>query len=110
MRLVLSIIDVVGLVCDNTTKEAMWLKILLYELNYPQVSMTVIHVDNQWHTALTHNLVNHSYAKHIDIKYHFICMCVECGEVILQYISTKEMLADIFTEKIPCEVFAKFRQ
>jgi len=83
MRLVLSIIDVVGLVCDNTTKKAMWLKILLHELNYPQVSMTVIYVDNQGCTAFTHNLVNHSYAKHIDIKYYFICMCVEYGEVTL---------------------------
>ena len=72
--------------------------------------MTVIHVNNQGCTALTHNLVNHSHAKHIDIKHHFICKCVECGEVTLQYISTKEMLADIFTKKIPCEVFAKFRQ
>ena len=99
MSLVLSMTDVVGLVCDNATMEAMWLRILLYKLNYPQVSMTVIHVDNQGHTALTHNLVNHSHAKHIDIKHHFICKCVECGEVTLQYISTKEMLEDIFTKK-----------
>ena len=45
--------------------------------------MTVIYVDNQGCTAFTHNLVNHSYAKHIDIKYYFICMCVEYGEVTL---------------------------
>jgi len=57
--------------------------ILLSELNYPQVSATVIHTDNQGCIALAYNPVNHSCVKHIDIKHHFICECMERGEVAL---------------------------
>ena len=67
----------------DAIKEAMWLRILLSELNYPQVSATVIHTDNQGCIVLAHNPVNHSRVKHIDIKHHFIRECMEHGEVVL---------------------------
>jgi len=95
---------------SNATKEAIWLRTLLEELEYPQVAATIIHADNQGCIALAHNPVNHSRAKHIDIKHHFIRERVERGEVELKYISTKDMLADIFTKQVPREAFVRFRQ
>jgi len=93
----------------NATKEAVWLRTLLRELDLPQKKTTIIHADNQGSIALAHNPVSHSRAKHIDIRHHFIRERVERGEVSLDYVSTKEMIADIFTKALPRESFEKFR-
>ncbi|KAJ3569220.1 hypothetical protein NP233_g5191 [Leucocoprinus birnbaumii] len=45
---------------SNATKEAIWLRTLLKEIDYPQVDATIIHADNQGCIALAHNPVNHS--------------------------------------------------
>jgi len=93
----------------NATKEAVWLRTLLRELDLPQKKATIIYADNQGSIALAHNPVSHSRAKHIDIQHHFIRECVERGEVSLDYVSTKEMMADIFTKALPRESFEKFQ-
>jgi len=72
---------------------------LLTELNYSQVSATIIHANNQGCITLTYNSVNHSYEKHINIKHHFICKYMKHSEVKLKYISTKNILVDIFTKQ-----------
>jgi len=56
----------------NATKEAVWLHTLLTELDFPPMTATVIHADNQGCIALANNPVSHSRAKHIDIRHHFI--------------------------------------
>ena len=56
----------------NATKEAIWLRTLLKELDFPQVTATIIHADNQECIALANNPVSHSHVKHIDICHHFI--------------------------------------
>jgi len=92
----------------NATKEAVWLHILLTELDFPPTQATVIHADNLEYIALANNPVSHSRAKHINIKHHFIYKKIKCHEVRLDYVSTKNMLADIFTKALPREVFKKF--
>ena len=57
--------------------------------------------DNQGSIALTKNLAYYKRTKHIDIRYHFVREKVEDGQVILEYISTLDMLADIMTKPIP---------
>ena len=52
--------------------------------------------DNQSCIKMTKNTVNHGCAKHINIKYHYIC-----DEVKLEYCETVLMLADIITEGLP---------
>lgn len=92
----------------NTTKEAIWLHTLLSEVNYPQTEATIIHSNNQGSIALLGNPVTHSWAKHIDIRYHFIREHIVRKEIKLEYVSTKEMLADIFTKALPCDMFVVF--
>ena len=84
----------------NATKEAVWLCTLLTELDFPPTTATVIFADNQGCIALANNPVSHSCAKHIDIRHHFI--------LELKYVSTKDMLADVFTKALPRETFKKF--
>ncbi|GKE98948.1 hypothetical protein Tco_0022299 [Tanacetum coccineum] len=55
--------------------------------------------------ALCCNNVQHSRAKHIDIRFHFIKEQVENGIVDLYFVQTEYQLADIFTKPLPRERF-----
>ncbi|GJV86837.1 hypothetical protein Tco_1530775 [Tanacetum coccineum] len=46
-----------------------------------------------------------NYAKHIDVRYHFIKERVENEIVELYFVQTKYQLADIFTKPLPIERF-----
>ncbi|KAG5728177.1 hypothetical protein E4T56_gene19310 [Termitomyces sp. T112] len=105
----LSTVEAEYMAASNATKEAIWLRVLLEDLGYPQLHATVIHADNQGCIALARNPVAHSRAKHIDIRHHFLRERDETKEIELRYCSTKDMLADIFTKSLPREAFEKFR-
>ncbi|GJV25751.1 retrovirus-related pol polyprotein from transposon TNT 1-94 [Tanacetum coccineum] len=55
--------------------------------------------------ALSCNNVQHSRAKHIDVRYHFIKDQVENGIVELYFVRTEHQLANIFTKSLPRERF-----
>nr|GEZ52143.1 retrovirus-related Pol polyprotein from transposon TNT 1-94 [Tanacetum cinerariifolium]GEZ57871.1 retrovirus-related Pol polyprotein from transposon TNT 1-94 [Tanacetum cinerariifolium] len=56
--------------------------------------------------ALCCNNVQHSRAKHIDVRYHFIKEQVENRIVELYFVRTAYQLADIFTKPLPRERFS----
>ncbi|GJZ73842.1 hypothetical protein Tco_0637988 [Tanacetum coccineum] len=60
-----------------------------------------LYCDNKSAIALCCNNVQHSRAKHIDIRYHFIKEQVENGIVELYFVRTEYQLADIFTKPLP---------
>jgi len=93
----------------NATKEAVSLRTLLTELDFPPTTATIIHADNQGCIALANNPVSHTRAKHIDIHHYFIQECIVCHEIKLSYVPTKDMLADVFTKALPREAFEKFQ-
>jgi hypothetical protein len=64
-------------------------------------SPTVLYSDNQGSIALSKNPDSHRRTKHIDVRYHLLREHVEKGTVIVQYISTKEMPADVLTKGLP---------
>ena len=51
----------------------------------------------------------HSKTKHIAIKYHFLRELVQDKEVKLEYVNTKEQIADIFTKTLPKHAFLYLR-
>ncbi|GJU82352.1 retrovirus-related pol polyprotein from transposon TNT 1-94 [Tanacetum coccineum] len=63
------------------------------------------HLYNKSEIALCCNNVQHSRAKHIDVRYHFIKEQVENGIVELYFVRTEYQLADIFTKLLPRERF-----
>lgn len=105
----LSTVEAEYMAASNASKEAIWLRVLLEDLGFKQTLATIIHGDNQGCITLSRNPVAHSCAKHIDIRHHFIRERIANSEVDLRYCSTKDMLADIFTEQLPREAFEKFR-
>nr|GEV24854.1 retrovirus-related Pol polyprotein from transposon TNT 1-94 [Tanacetum cinerariifolium] len=64
-----------------------------------------LYCDNKSAIALCCNNVQHSRAKHIDVRYHFIKEQVENEIVELYFVRTEYQLADIFTKPLPQERF-----
>ncbi|GJY53494.1 retrovirus-related pol polyprotein from transposon TNT 1-94 [Tanacetum coccineum] len=64
-----------------------------------------LYCDNKSVISLCCNNVQHSRAKHIDVRYHFIKDQVENGIVELYFIQTEYQLANIFTKPLPRERF-----
>ncbi|GKB08551.1 retrovirus-related pol polyprotein from transposon TNT 1-94 [Tanacetum coccineum] len=70
-----------------------------------QFNKIPLYCDNKSAIALCCNNVQHSRAKHIDVRYHFIKEQVENGIVELYFVRTEYQLADIFTKPLPRERF-----
>ena len=89
--------------------EAIWLHKMLVGLFGQELRPTMIFCDNHSCIKLTENPVFHDRSKHIEIKYHFICGCVQWGAVKLEYISTDEQVADILMKSLPRGKHVYFR-
>ncbi|GKD10301.1 retrovirus-related pol polyprotein from transposon TNT 1-94 [Tanacetum coccineum] len=70
-----------------------------------QFNKIPLYCDNKSLIALCCNNVQHSRAKHIDVRYHFIKEQVENGIVELYFVRTEYQLVDIFTKLLPRERF-----
>ncbi|GJV88641.1 hypothetical protein Tco_1532579 [Tanacetum coccineum] len=70
-----------------------------------QFNKIPLYCDNKSVIALCCNNVQHSQAKHIDVRCHFIKDQVENGVVELYFVWTEYQLANIFTKPLPREIF-----
>ncbi|GJS80469.1 retrovirus-related pol polyprotein from transposon TNT 1-94 [Tanacetum coccineum] len=70
-----------------------------------QFNKILVYCDNKSAIALCCNNVQHSRAKHIDVRYHFIREQVDNGIMELYFVRTEYQLADIFTKPLPRERF-----
>ena len=68
-----------------------------------------IKFDNTSAINLSKNPIHHSRTKHIEIRHHFIRDHVLRGDVALEYINTKEQIADIFTKPLDKDQFGRIR-
>lgn len=55
------------------------------------------------------NLVQHSRAKHIDIRYHFLRDHIEKGDIVLHFVESEAQLVDILTKTLDLTRFATLR-
>ena len=54
--------------------------------------------------------MQHSRTKHIEIRHHFLRDHAQNGDIILEFVSTKDQLADIFTKPLSEEQFIDIRR
>ena len=95
---------------SEATQEAVWLKVFLNEIGEMASDEAVkIFENNQGSIALAKNPKFHKRTKHIDIRYHFVREKVEDGQVVLQYVSTTDKLADTMTKAIIAVQFEVLR-
>ncbi|GJZ34338.1 hypothetical protein Tco_0580155, partial [Tanacetum coccineum] len=89
--------------CQDTKRSASGsVQFLDYGFTFNKIPLCC---DNKSAIALCCNNVQHSRAKHIDVRYHFIKEQVENGIVELYFVQTEYQLADIFTKPLPRERF-----
>lgn len=69
-----------------------------------------IFCDNTSAISVSKNPVMHSKTKHIPIKLHFVREKVEDKKVKMEYIKSKENIADIFTKPLTKEAFEYLRR
>jgi hypothetical protein len=70
----------------------------------------LIYCDNTSTISISKNPVMHSKTKHIPIKYHFLRELVVEKNIRVEYVGTKEQVADNFTKPLPREAFKYLRQ
>ena len=81
------------------------MKEALKDVNIGTDQPITIYCDSTSAISPSKNLVMHSKTKHIPIKYNFLREQVAEQNIILEYINTKEQIADIFTKPLPREAF-----
>ena len=68
-----------------------------------------IFCDNTSAISISKNPMMHSKTKHIPIKYHFLREQVLSKVIKLEYVGTKDQIADIFTKPFPKSQFETLR-
>ncbi|GKA04225.1 hypothetical protein Tco_0677006 [Tanacetum coccineum] len=84
--------------------QILWMRLQLTDYGF-QFNKIPLYCDNKSAIALCCNNIQHSRAKHIDVRYHFIKERVENGIVGLYFVQTEYQLADIYIKPLPRERF-----
>uniref|UniRef100_C6JRM8 Uncharacterized protein n=1 Tax=Sorghum bicolor TaxID=4558 RepID=C6JRM8_SORBI len=89
---------------------ACWLRRLLAELIGEEAHPPALMVDNQPAISLAKNPILHNRSKHIDIKFHFLRVCVNGGQIVIEFIETGRQLTDILTKSLGRLPFMELRK
>ena len=85
----------------HASRSVAYYRQLLEELGHLQGEATILWEDNQACIAQSKNPVNHKRCKHILIKYHYLRHLTASNIIRLEYIVTKNQLADALTKPLP---------
>lgn len=86
-----------------------WIVSLLCELGVKPLVVPKLWCDNLGSTYMCANPIFHACTKHIKIDYYFVRDKVATGELQVNFVSTKDQLADIFTKPLPALRFPFLR-
>ena len=78
--------------------EMMWLKGLLKELRVLKNETTVLHCDNVAAINIANNPVQFDRMKHVEINKFFIKEKMDSGALKLEYVRSRDQLADCLTK------------
>jgi hypothetical protein len=93
----------------NAMVEVMWIQTLLLEIGISCPKQAKMWCDNLGAKYLASNPVFHGRVKHIEIDYHFVCERVAQGLLRIDYVSTRDHIADGFTEGLWVQSFENFK-
>eukprot|EP00253_Pinus_taeda_P015125 PITA_15125 len=91
----------------EASKEALWLRQILSEFGFQQHHPTTLWCDNQSAIQLCKDPVQNQRSKHIELHMHFIRNLIHDHVLEVQYCSTDDQVADIFTKALTEEKFTK---
>nr|GFA43679.1 retrovirus-related Pol polyprotein from transposon TNT 1-94 [Tanacetum cinerariifolium] len=84
--------------------QVLWMRTQLTDYGF-HFNKILIYCDLKSAIAISCNPVQHSRAKHIVVRYHFIKEHMEKGTIELYFVKTDYLLADIFTKALPVDRF-----
>jgi histone deacetylase 1/2 len=93
----------------NATTEVMWIQTLLMELGVHAPRAAKLWCDNLGAKYLSANPVFHARTKHIEVDYHFVRERVAKKLLDIEYVSTKDQVADGFTKLLPVRQLEMFK-
>jgi hypothetical protein len=88
-----------------TCAEILWIQYLLQELHILLPSPPTLWYDNLGATFLAANLMFHARIKHVEIDYHFVRERMNSKELRVQFLCSKDQLADIMMKSLPTSCF-----
>jgi hypothetical protein len=77
----------------------------LTELHFPTTTPPILWCDNIGATFLASNSMFHARTKHVKIDYHFVREKVLSKELRVQFVSSKDQIADVLTKTLPTPRF-----
>ena len=99
----LSSVEAEYMAATQATREAVWWRAFMSELGTPPTAATTVYSDSQGSIALGKNPEHHRRTKHIDIQHHYVREQVAAGSVVLSFVGTEDMVADVLTKPLPAE-------
>ena len=86
---------------DISVCDVQWFRKVLQFLDNTQTEPTIIHEDNMSAMTLaTHETKPKDCSKHINMRYHYCKDAIKNKEIYLEYINTKDQIADILTKNM----------
>lgn len=92
---------------SHASKELLWCRQLLKDMNISAHDPIIINEDNQGCICLIESDRNGARTKHIDVSYHHIRDLREKRIIEMRYCSSDDMLADLLTKPLAKERFLK---
>jgi hypothetical protein len=93
----------------DSVGEIVWLRNFLIEQGY-EMPPAVLYQDNQSTIALLNRGGSGHRTKHIKIRIFFVKELIDAGEVVVRYMPTDEMVADVLTKPLQGKKFTTIRE
>ena len=88
---------------DKVVCDIQWLRLMLKFLGSNQCGPTVVYEDNKSTMLLASgNAKMREVSRHLNMRYCYVKESISAGEIILEYVNTKDQIADILTKNISC--------
>lgn len=89
--------------------QSVWLSNLIGEMLNRDCKPVKIYVDNKSAIELAKNPVFHGRSKHIKVKFHYVRICLEEKEIVIDHIPTVKQRSDFLTKSLGRVKFQEMR-
>ena len=104
-----STVEAKYVVATNNYNQVIWMKQMMKDIEITFKEPVIIYCDKKSTVSMAKNHVFHSKTKNISIKYHVQREKVAEKEIRLEYVNTKEQIANTFTKALPKDTFDYLR-